>query len=603
MSSLAFAPDGHRLAAGGGNGVVKLWELIGSAAPTSLKGHTAAVTRLAFSPDGQRLLTASFDGTARLWDTTTDPFPLALHGHTAAVHGLAFSPDGRILVSGAADETARVWDARTGEQLHKLSGLLGGVNGVSFRPGGRHFALATTGNVFKGKEGEVIVCEAATAREVFRVRGHGSSVNLIGYSPDSAVIASASLWFNRSVILWDADTGRRRHTLVGHKGALRSFAFSPNGRWLATVGAGGRTVVKGKQQSEPGMVKLWEVATGKEIATYVEPGAEPSLAEFSPDGQRLAIRLSQGSGYVTVVVAPPAKKPLLRLPGHFFHAFSPDGRRFVSLAGELCIGDVATGRRLVRFPGVFVRQAFFSKSGKRLIVDSGTGLRVLDASGQDFAGFGGPTTAGRVIVSPDGRRLAHEGLNFVVHVWDTAATEEAVLARRRALAANAAEGWHWDRAALVPAPVSGLESSSTWTRRWRCVPGLRSTERCAAMPGRPWGSGKKPCATMRRRWPWVLTFRASHEAALLLLRRKDHEGYRGLCARVRQRCLSRPSGPGLQGSPDWAPWACWICAWPRGPRMTSPGRCNGPNSTLPAGRANCCLPATRRVCVSWAPCC
>jgi WD40 repeat protein/serine/threonine protein kinase len=73
FSILRFSPDGKRVATGGWDFTVKVWDIATGQQTLALKGHTAVVTDLAFSPDGHRLISASADGTVRIWDATPLP--------------------------------------------------------------------------------------------------------------------------------------------------------------------------------------------------------------------------------------------------------------------------------------------------------------------------------------------------------------------------------------------------------------------------------------------------------------------------------------------------------------------------------------------------
>jgi tetratricopeptide (TPR) repeat protein len=67
--SVAFSPDGHRLASAGST--VKIWDVVTGEELIALKGHAGPVWDVAFSPDGQRLASANLDGSIHLWETAT----------------------------------------------------------------------------------------------------------------------------------------------------------------------------------------------------------------------------------------------------------------------------------------------------------------------------------------------------------------------------------------------------------------------------------------------------------------------------------------------------------------------------------------------------
>jgi WD40 repeat protein/serine/threonine protein kinase len=111
--SVAFSPDGQRLATGGEKNTVKILDVqTGRELLPPLEGHSAEVYTVAFSPDaeGRWIASAGEDSTVKVWDSHTGKLLRSFRGHKGLVSSLAFSPDGRWLVSGSRDHTVKVWD-------------------------------------------------------------------------------------------------------------------------------------------------------------------------------------------------------------------------------------------------------------------------------------------------------------------------------------------------------------------------------------------------------------------------------------------------------------------------------------------------------------
>jgi WD40 repeat protein/predicted Ser/Thr protein kinase len=111
--AVAFDRGGRRVATGGGDGLVRVWDAHTGADLLRLAGHTDRVFAVAFHPDGDLLASGSNDTSIRLWDLVRGREAANLRGHGSYVYGLDFSPDGATLASASGDNTVRLWSTRT----------------------------------------------------------------------------------------------------------------------------------------------------------------------------------------------------------------------------------------------------------------------------------------------------------------------------------------------------------------------------------------------------------------------------------------------------------------------------------------------------------
>jgi WD40 repeat protein/serine/threonine protein kinase len=418
VHAVAFHPDGRRLAAGSGyyfmsgdDCEVKVWDTVSGEALHTLRGHVGAVLGVAFHPDGTRLASAGAeDRTVKLWDVATGQETLTLHGHTDAVWGVAFSREGRRLFSAGGDHTARVWDATPlgdtgGPELHRLTGHDARVSGVAFAPDGGVLVSASMDRTLK-------VWDPVTGRELRTLGGHRGPVHGLAFAPDGLLLASSNWGTSLRhdgigvIRVWDTKTWREVHSLntdrLGGPGVL-GVTFRPDGRLLATADT---------------RVLAWESTASQPSPICREQPALMTCLAMSPDGLLLAT--ADVNGGLLIWDARETRLLLtLQVPMSPAHGAGHLGAALIDLPVRTMPAHAS------RVTGL----AFHPRDEAHTLASAGADgtLKVWDSRTwkvrheQKVQGGGIHALA----FSPDGQHLATAGRDAAIRVWD-AATGRAV---------------------------------------------------------------------------------------------------------------------------------------------------------------------------------
>jgi WD40 repeat protein len=264
------------------------WNLCKGDQHLTLTNHYQAVTSVAFSPDGKRLATGSVGNPVQVWDTPTGKIVSTLPEQN--VVSLAFAPKGQKLGVGGRDQVV-VWnletfsDAKTGAVIaSKAHAYARSFIKLAFSPNGK--VLATAGMLAELDDPAPKIWDTATAELVAMPKGHTDLVLDVAFTPDGKTLLSCGV--DDLIKFWDTTTWKEIPPSLGQKEYVNALALSPDGRRLATA-------------CSHGTMRLWNVATRREVAS-LDLGLYGFCITLSPDGQTLAAQ--DGAGLLRLWRAP-----------------------------------------------------------------------------------------------------------------------------------------------------------------------------------------------------------------------------------------------------------------------------------------------------------
>jgi WD40 repeat protein len=273
MGALACSPDGALLAAATQKGV-QLWDVAAGKRRGQLLEFSHDMAELAFSPDGKLLVAMSGEGVVQMWDPASgklhDP-PFKEEPTEAAFFELRISSDAK-LVATRCTFGVLLWRTDTGQRLPLADEL-------------PPLAMSPEGKVLIARDeaSNLSVQDALTGRLLTRLPGARFSLIPSEFSPDGKLVATPHE--DQTVQLWDLATGKQHGPRLVNRQQVQRVVFAPDGKLLITVAPGGTLrlwdVASGQQ-----LGAAWHFAGG-DIPKQPVPDI-PLQVAFSPDGRWLA---------------------------------------------------------------------------------------------------------------------------------------------------------------------------------------------------------------------------------------------------------------------------------------------------------------------------
>lgn len=279
---VAFDPELQKLASGGLDGTVMLWDTTAGKLLRTFEWRRSAfewqrseVASVAFDPAGRRLASGSANGTVNLWDTERGELLYVLPRQSGSVASLAFHPTGDLLASGANDGTVNLWNTSDGKLLRTFRGPRGDVVSVIFDPNGHMLARASA-------DGTVILWDILNGAVPRLLERHFFPVSSLSFEPTGRTLAIGSL--DSTVKLWDVPNSKLRRILEGHRGSVIALSFHQQRPLFATMG-------------RDDTIRIWSSETWDVVAViqrHARPrfwglSFHPSLPRLAAAGARLAL--------------------------------------------------------------------------------------------------------------------------------------------------------------------------------------------------------------------------------------------------------------------------------------------------------------------------
>ncbi len=267
--SVAVSPDGAWFACGGDDGAVHLWETGGTTIPWRIPSG-GRVTRVAFAPNGHLLAAVSSDGLARIYDVKTRTLLHTLNKHKQTIVCLAFHPDSSLVATGGSDGGVRFWNTATGDDTLEIQTTTRKVLSLAFTPDGKF--------IFWGGDNHEVhwANRAGHNPNAWNFTGNSAWVTVLAFHPDGrSFVCGGGGDGTLRLCSFDGQRVKEKAVLRRHAKVVNDAAFADDGQSFATV-------------SDDWLAIHWDAATGTVKKSWELRAAIHGVA-FASDSRHLLL--------------------------------------------------------------------------------------------------------------------------------------------------------------------------------------------------------------------------------------------------------------------------------------------------------------------------
>jgi WD40 repeat protein len=260
IKTIAVSPHLPVVATGSEDKTIRLWNIDTGIEIGILTGHQKSVETIVFHPHQSGLLfSGDRSGQIKLWQVDPAEELISIDSQQGKVNCLAISPDGKLIISGGSDRTIKIWcfglsDERSIDYLVSLKAHQLAVNGIAFNPIEDDVKFASVSS-----DRRVMLWGLESKTPLSILTAHTQAVKTLAFSPDGKFLATAG--DDGLILIWDVDSRKLARTISAHRWTISALSFLADRNNLISA-------------SWDGSIKFWDMNSGGEIDCLVTHRAE-----------------------------------------------------------------------------------------------------------------------------------------------------------------------------------------------------------------------------------------------------------------------------------------------------------------------------------------